>query len=289
MKLLTVTLPNNHNLFEFSDKHVGSILRTLKGWREFVKVFKSEYDGCSNNYAADLGDDLEAITVDDKRFGEMQMDEPLPLQQMAVAEDELRELGGNLLLLLDGNHTRKLARFGNIVAEMAESLSTETYTVAYGTYTCKISVVDKNGKLMYKVYETHGSRSITSNADDPQRRRTNQELILKRHLRRKAGDCAVMIKHHVHKLIVTPPVTELYLTDDGKKIQQNYTTSGQGETYIHPDARWYGCAGSFMRLYEEGMSGYAEIAEFDPVELGFLVTKVRKGKIVGVESVYLDA
>ena len=106
-------------------------------------------------------------------------------------------------------------------------------------------------------------------------------------MRDKAADCAVMIKHHVHKLIVAKPDAALYLTDDGKAIKQHYTESGQNQQYIHPDHRWYGCAGSFMRLYEDGMSGYAEIAEYDPTELGWLVTKVRNKKIVAVEPYYL--
>jgi hypothetical protein len=113
------------------------------------------------------------------------------------------------------------------------------------------------------------------------------ELILKRQLKRKFGDCAVMIKHHVHKIIVCRPEAELYLTDDGKKIKQAYTGWGQNEPYIHPDARWYGCAGSFMRLYGENTSGYAEIAEYDPMELGFIVLKIRRKKIVDLEPVYL--
>ncbi len=284
MKLLTVTLPRDHNLFHYGDVHDGSSLSTQKGWAKFVRTLTSEYDGCSNNYAIDGGDPIEAITVDDKRFSEMQMTEPLPLRQMRFATEKREPIASQLLTMLDSNHTRKLWRFGPIAEMMCEDLG-----IPFGTYTCKISIMDKKGRLMYKVYETHGSKSITSNADDPLRQRVNMQLILKRHLRRKAADCAVMIKHHVHKLIVTPPVTELFLTDNGKRIQQNYTSGGQSEAYIHPDARWYGCAGSFMRLYEDGMSGYAEIAEYDPVEIGFLVTKVRKGKIVSVEPVYLDA
>jgi len=163
----------------------------------------------------------------------------------------------------------------------------EKLGVEYGTYSTKLTVQDTNGKLMYKVFDTHGIRSIRSTADDPIRRRTNMELVLKRQLKFKAGDCAVMIKHHTHKLLVCKPESELYLVDDGKRIKQGYTGWGQTEPYIHPDARWYGNAGSFLRLYGDGMSGYAEIAEYDPVELGWLVLVVRNRKIVELKPVYL--
>lgn len=155
--------------------------------------------------------------------------------------------------------------------------------VDYGTWSAKLSIQTSDGKLMYKIFETHGIRSITSAADDPKRRRVNMQLILKRQLKFKFGDCAVMIKHHTHKLLVCKPESELYLTDNGKHIKQEYTTYGQNEDYIHPDARWYGNAGSFLRMYGEGMSGYAEINEYDPVELGFLILKVRDRKIVELE------
>ena len=113
-------------------------------------------------------------------------------------------------------------------------------------------------------------------------------LILKRHLRFKAGDCAVMIKHHTHKLLVCKPETELYLMDDGKNIKQAYTSWGQSEPYIHPDSRWYGNAGSFLKLYGKGISGYAEVLEYDPVELGFLCLIVRDKKILELKPIYLN-
>ena len=60
---------------------------------------------------------------------------------------------------------------------------------------------------------------------------------------------------------------------------------GSDKGYIHPDHRWYVSAGSFLKLYEEGVSGYAEIGEYDPVELGFAIARVRNQKIVWVDKV----
>ena len=284
MKLLSVKLPADHNYFLGGDQHYGSTLFSTSGWNEFVRCINSEYEGCSNNVVA-LGDDnIEAIMIDDKRSDAQKMAEPFVLQQMEAVTEMLKPLEGRLLYLLEGNHEGKLWRFGNVVQKIARDVGTE-----YGTVTAKMTVQSTKGNLLYKVFDTHGRKGVNSSADDPLRRDTNHNLILKRHLRRKAADCAVMIKHHVHKLLVCPPTKELILIDDGKKIRQGYTTLVQNAPEIHPDMRWYGCAGSFMKLYQDGYSGYAEIAEYDPVELGFLVLIVRGGKIIELKKHYLKA
>jgi len=193
---------------------------------------------------------------------------------------------GTLFVRRDGKPvltSNSLWRFGNLTKEVCDNLD-----VPYGTYTAKVTIQGRNNRLMYKLFVTHGSKTIRSYADDPKRRYANEKLTLKRQLKFKAGDCAVMVKGHAHKLLVCEPETELYLTDDGKAIQQGYTSWGQREPYIHPDARWYGCSGSFLRLYLPGMSGYAEIGEYDPMELGFLVLRVRDRQIQALEPVRLN-
>lgn len=283
MKLISVNLPDNHNIFHFGDKHSGSVLSSQKGWNKLIDMMTSEFDGCSNNYGIDGGDMIEAITPGDKRYNTETSKEDMVLDQIDIAVREREAIAQQLLAILMGNHELTLWGIGNITQKVCDRLN-----VPYGTYSTKLTINDIRGNLMYKIYETHGRKSINSTADDPKRRRTNMELTLKRHLKFKAADCAVMVKHHVHKLIVCKPDAELYLTDDGKQITQNYTHWGQGENYIHPDARWYGCAGSFLKLFGDGMSGYAEMAEYDPTELGFLVTKVRDKKIVEMKPVYLE-
>lgn len=282
MKLLEYKMPDNFNLFHFGDKHSGSVLSSSSGWEELINLMLHKYDGCKNNYGVDGGDAIEAICIDDKRFSPEKLKEPLPLEQMKIAIEQRRMIADKILFMLQGNHERKLCKFGDITQMICNELK-----VDYGTYTAKATFKDKNDNLMFKLYETHGFRSINSSADDPIRRDSNHQLILKRHLKDKAGDCAIMIKHHVHKLIVSKPQKKLYLTDDGNKTIQNYTHWGQNENYIHPDSRWYGCAGSFLKMYGDGFSGYAEVAEYDPVELGFLITKVRDKKIVSVEPYFL--
>lgn len=113
------------------------------------------------------------------------------------------------------------------------------------------------------------------------------ELIIKRHLKFKAGDCITMSKGHTHKLIVCQPKSELYLVDDGHEIVQKYTKSDKTGGYIHPDHRWYINTGSFLKLYGDGVSGYGELFEYDPIELGVAVIMVRNQKIDGVRRIVL--
>lgn len=282
MQLITKSLPNSHNIFIFGDLHDGSVLSSGKGWSKLINLMQSEYDGCSNNFGIDGGDMIEAITVDDKRFSQEKLTEPLPIEQMKQAIKKREPIKDKLITILQGNHELALWRFGDITKEVCEVLGVE-----YGTYTCKVTILDGRGNLMYKMFDMHGRKGLYSSADDPIRVKANMRLQLKRHLKNKAGDCILMVKHHAHKLIVAPPQYELYVTDDGKKLKQNYTEWGQNEPYIHPDARWFGCAGAFLRLYGDGISGYAERAEYDPVELGFLVWKVRDRKVIGLEPYYL--
>ena len=79
----------------------------------------------------------------------------------------------------------------------------------------------------------------------------------------------------------------LYLIDDGENIKQHYKFSITPNQKIHPDHRWYVNTGSFLRLYGDmGVSGYAEMAWYDPIMLGFSVAKVRDRELVGVEKEY---
>uniref|UniRef100_A0A6M3LM76 Putative DNA exonuclease n=1 Tax=viral metagenome TaxID=1070528 RepID=A0A6M3LM76_9ZZZZ len=286
MRILpSVKLPDNHNIFVFGDKHDGSVLSCDKGWDKLLDIMLSRYDGvpAKHNYGMEGGDMIEAIMADDPRFSPEKLTEALPLEQVKMAVKRRKPIKNKLLDILMGNHCRKLWRFGDLAKEVADTLG-----VPYGTYTAKLTIHDSEDNQMYKIYHTHGFKSVSSYADDPIRRKANTELILKRHLRNKAADCAVMIKHHTHKLLVTKPHHELYLYDNNEHIKQGYTGWGQNEEYIHPDARWYGNAGSFLKLFGEGISGYAEIFELDPTELGFLILKVRDRKIIGLDPYFLD-
>jgi len=282
MKLITKKMPVDFNLFLFGDTHEGTRLFFDGAFDTFIDTLCSPYDGlsASRNFCVHHGDAIEAVTVDDKRFDPGTVVDPrgTPFDQAKSQIKRLWPIKDKLLCLLMGNHELALRKFGNLSKVMADELG-----VPYGTYAAKITYVDHKGELIFKHYLTHGRKSITSTADDPKRRKTNMELILKRQLKFKAGDALLMSKGHTHKLLVCEPNSELYLTDDGGKLHQNYTHSRRNAGYIHPDHRWYVNTGSFYlgSLIDE--VGYAEAFEYDPLETGYAVCLVRDRIIVDVK------
>ena len=286
MKLLTKKVPTSFNLFLFGDVHLGTILFNQEAFHKFLQTVSQPYEGVDPryNFMIDHGDAIEAIAVDDKRYAAKLMTNPqdTPYDQAKDYVQMLWPVRNKIICRLQGNHERKLDRIANFAKMISDDLG-----VPYGTYTAKITYVDHRGRLMFKSYHTHGRKSITSTADDPKRRRTNLELILKRHLKFKAGDALIMSKGHSHKLLVCHPNEELYLVDDGEEISQRYTHSDRSSGYIHPDHRTYVSCGSFYNLFAIDESGYGEVAEYDPLEIGYVVVLVRNRQIHEVRRVVL--
>lgn len=283
MEILSRVLPPDHDLILASDFHEGTILRETRGLYEMRdKVEKNK-----NTFLAFGGDAVEAISVDDKRYSRDTEDPktPTPIKQYRAIKEFFKPIARKTVFALLGNHDWMMAvRYGNYLqTELCPDLG-----IPYGTYSAKMSVRDKSGKQMYKLFYTHGAKSISSVADDPIRREANMLLQLKRRLQMKAGDCEVMAMGHTHKLLVCPPIASLYLKDDGKRILSAYTEPGSG-SWIHSDHRWYANTGSFLRLYTsmemgEPVSGYAERFGYDPAEIGYVVIECRGGKIKNVRK-----
>jgi len=279
-------LPLDWNLFLFGDDHIGAALRHDSGWEQLVDMMHSKYDGlpASRNYGVHHGDVIEGILVDDKRYNEFETKEQNVLAQIYASIKALHPIRKKLLTILNGNHPRKLKNFGRITAHICKELG-----VFYGTTAVKLTYKDHKDTIQFKHYAFHGNGKISSTADDPERRKTNMRLSLKRKLKNKFGDTLLMSMGHTHKIIITKPTKDLIIIDEGNGHKQGYTgppTEYNG--YVHPDYRWYCNTGAFLKLYGEGFSGYAEVAGYDPIELGFCVAKIRKGQIVGIEKEVLD-
>ncbi len=277
MRILTCKVPRNFNLYLFGDAHSGSSLFYRKGFLKFVDTVKKDKIG----YAIDHADSIEAITTDDKRFTSDTAREPIPLKQAKDYIEMIRPIKQKIIVRLLGNHCHKLHRFGNLSEFISHQLD-----IPYGTYESKILFMDnKTDKMLFKGFFSHGFRSITNQAYDPIQREANMQVRLKRLLQEKSGDCILMSMGHTHKLIVARPTKKLWLSDDGSEIKQRYTHH-EGE-FIHPDNRWVVNTGSFLKLFQEGISGYGSIAGYDPVELGYALVEVRKGEIRDVRKIVL--
>lgn len=284
MEFVTRKTPANFNVFFIGDVHVGTLLHNENGFKKAMAMVKKPFKGVTHNVVILMGDLFEAIDTSDHRFdiysvdrGRIRADE-----QVDYLLEHLYPIRKKIVLVHEGNHEFKLKRVYNYSRHIANYLD-----VPFGTYSAITTFVDAKGKKRFKTFTTHGAGSINSVAGPPERIAANLATALKRKLMNMAGDCAVMAMGHTHKLITVDPISTLYITSDSNRVYDNYTGAAQNADYIHPDLRYYLNTGSFTKLYERGVSGYAERAGYTPMEQGFPVITVRKGLITGAEKVTL--
>lgn len=287
MQLIERVFPDNFDLYLLSDIHRGSILHHWNGFQEALDVIRKN----KNNRVIFGGDLIEGICVDDKRFNVETQDMELatPIRQCKSIVKDLLPIKDQIVAIMEGNHEWKLQSHGNLIRDVicADLFGESEKQKFFGTYSLKLTAKDRKGRPNFKVFYTHGAGSVSSVADDPIRRDANMRLSLKRKLQNKFGDCVLMAMGHVHKLLVAPPTHELYLVDDGQRIKQRYTKPGGSDERIDPSLRWYACTGSFMKLFAMGATGYGERANYDPVQLGYVVVEVRDKRISNVRAVEL--
>ena len=281
MEILSRQMPASYELILFGDTQEGNTLQYGKGFNQAIDYILNR----PNRFAIHMGDAVEGFFIDDPRYTPATLKED-PLAQAASVIEKLQPLADSkqLLTLLVGNHEWNLyKKAGNITRFIAKQLG-----IPYGGYTNVFSFLGPTGELQFKGYFTHGRKSIRSIADDPIRRDANEQLQLKQHLKAKMGDCLLMAKGHTHKLIVAGPHEQVYLLTEEMSIKEKYTHSSHADyKYIHPDHRWYVNTGSFLKTFEVGIESYSEMAEYDPIELGYAVALVVDGKLVNVRKVTL--
>lgn len=278
MEIIAKRLPSNHRIVLAGDFHIGNIMSFQEGIRDMIEEIRQSED----MYFCGVGDYMESFTIDDPHYDPRVLGEEYdPLLQAGAVVAFLKPIKNKILALGIGNHEWRVIKTGNFV----KNYICQQLGVPYGTFSYKVHIEDYDGNLMYKIFVSHGFRSISSVADSRRRKASNEELMLERRLREKASDCVVMAMGHTHKLIVSEPIHILYMTDDGNKVQANYTDVHTHDAYIHPEHRWYVNTGSFCKLYPKlGESGYAEMFGYDPVDLGYPIIHCENGRITKIEK-----
>jgi len=272
--------------FLFGDNQEGNIACARDKFQECIDYILSD----KKRYGCHMGDAFDAFWVNDPRYDPITTTKT-PIEQKNTVFEQLKKLAktGRLLNILKGNHEKALeSKAGDLSSDLCKCLQKESrcrYPIA-GTYTSKLEFIDTKNRSMCKVYLTHGRKSISSISPDPHRRRAYMQFRLKRLLEDMAGDCILMARGHSHIVLVTPPMPTLYITSSQGKLKQAYTKPGSGTTYIHPDHRWYGCTGSFLKSQmPDGIETYSEVAEYAPVELGYLVATFANRTCVDLREV----
>jgi len=229
-----------------------------------------------------MGDALECIHVGDKRY-----DPNVHRGKMAVLNaqiDTWMELHEPILdrciFLLDGNHEEHIIKTFNPAEEIALRSSGD---IAYGGRTITVNLGG------WKLFATHGSRSVNSRAGDASQRENNDCISIKRLLRDLRSDCKVMAMGHIHKLRIQEPIEKInLLTGEDGELWESYGCDYEtSDGVMHEDARWFCSTGSFVRGYINGATTYVEKAMYPPTELGFIKISTRGYQVDIVEKVIL--
>jgi len=300
MRHLDFVLPDDFNLFHIGDNHLGNSMMYERGYMMALNALDSEWGGlpASRNVAVHVGDIHEGIYMDDYRFDPGVHDAEKDMYWMVDASENMhRPYAKKFLVWMDGNHsnTRKLRPLGNSTYEHAKRVGGE-----FGTYQAVLTFKTVHGTVMFRNFVGHGWGSISSKVKPGKRAKANREISLMMKLAAKASNCMLMCMGHTHQLEVYTPHQELYMRHvGGGKIIQGYTNPEKyyGDVdYIPDELRYYANTGSFLKLYRpvkydedrKHSSGYAEMAGYDPVALGFTVTEVRNGRIQAVRKIVVD-
>lgn len=278
MQILQWQVPDSYELILFGDSQEGNALTYHKGYASCIDYILSG----KHRYAIHMGDEQEGYYFDDPRYTpETLLSDPLAQQKQVIQDLKPLAKAKRLITILYGNHSHKLyPKVGNVTKSTCEALG-----IQYGGFSAVVEFLDRQG-IQFKAFITHGRKLIRSIADDPIRNLANLQLQLKQHLKNKMGDCVLMAKGHTHRLIVSDPRSQLYLTTE-PDIREHYTHNppfGKGG-YVHPDFRWYCNTGSFLKTFGAGVTSYGEMGEYDPVQMGYIVAEVNDRLITNVRTV----
>lgn len=281
-------MPDNFELVLFGDNQEGNIASAREKYRECIEYVCAG----KNRYGVHMGDACDAFWVDDVKRYDPHTTKTTPIAQRKENVKLLTPLvkTGRLLTVLKGNHEhaveRKVGEYSEDFCELLRERGGKAYPL-YGTYSHKLEFLDKKGSLMFKAYLTHGRKMISSVSPDPHRKRANMQYRLKLILEQLCGDAILMAQGHCHLVLVTPPIPTVYLTSDKGRLKQNYSHAGSGKVgaFIPGDYRWYGCTGSFLKTFVEGVDTYSEMAQYAPTELGYLIADIRDRTVANLREI----
>ena len=229
-------LPEKLVVYLLGDLHVGSSGLTRRKVKIAVDMIKRQ----KNARCVMMGDLIEAIMADDYRYNPLQNNGKYQTidEQCKEVAGILRPIRKKCLAMLDGNHEETVHKTIKTDVLIGEALGLDKKI--YGGRTVKIII---NNKV--KLFCTHGSGKVNSEAGDPEQIERNEAIKVKRKLRRLQSDCIVMAMGHIHKLRVTGPFPRLSIIGNDRMEQVYPEPEMRKDGTINEDERWYCSTGSF--------------------------------------------
>lgn len=280
MQIVPFEAPDSFEFVLAGDNQRGNAAEHREGFCECLDYVLDT----KNCFMAHMGDEVEAYWIS-HRFYDPEIHKDPPLKAVKEIRRQLKPLAREkkLITMLFSNHSHKLyPHYGDVTRDTCEELG-----VPYGTFSCKVEFSWKRAPAM-KWYLTHGRKRIGSVSPDAKRNLANRLYQLQQHLYRKAGDCVLMAKGHVHQVLISKPDPQLYMVSGAGKVRKKYTQPGMvAGDYIPPDMRYYCATGSFLKGQLMGVNTYPEMFELDPVDLGYVKVIVQDRQIADVVPVIL--
>lgn len=285
-------MPNDYNLYQISDIHLGPACCFKRGVRNAVEMVKNDPKG----YIVFTGDATDAIRPKDHRYAHSTMDREewlmTPQQQADKVIQMFKPVKEKILTWMLGNHEYDAINTFDICRYICNGLG----DIQWGGISCKLIAQHKKKtkKIMHKFYFHHGKGSLPAGAKDSIQRKANKLANMKMRLTNTCHtDCIYMGISHFHPdrfLIIEPTIDEeLMMTDrKGEIIEERRFTTKQNAKYIPPESRYYACSNGFLRTLGKPGSGvisYSEIAMYPPTRLGWLKLKVRDRNLIDVSGV----
>src|SRR3990170_2227358 len=103
-----MNLEPDHDIYLAGDMHEGALAQSAEDLQPFIEDVLANPRG----HFVGMGDYVEAILVDDKRFDleSTDLDQPRPLTQYQSIVAKLRPIREKTILLIQGNHDYHIAR-----------------------------------------------------------------------------------------------------------------------------------------------------------------------------------
>lgn len=279
-------MPRDYTLFDASDLHFGALNCHTKGVAKMIAKIQTT----PNAYLSMMGDAMEAILPNDKRYAHSTVDRAMltPQAQRDALIEAFRPIADRIIAWGIGNHELKLINTLNVSADICKALGVE-----YGGYSYIFTATTAKGRPMHRMMLTHGAGGMPQGAKDPVQRDANRRAWLKRKLANTGWNgCVYMSMGHTHHGLIQPPTTELevglVMSDSGHIEQIRRSSVKQSSRIIPVDDRWYANRPSFLRTYAppgSGVTPYSEMAMYAPADLGWLEVEVKDGNVVNVVNV----
>jgi len=245
VKLPYKHIPSSFHLYCVGDTHIGNSEVSESAIESMIRTVRSK----KNSFICLLGDQIESIMISDKRFSldnHLNRGPRIDAQRDAFLEI-MDPLGDRCGWIIDGNHERRLANIALPNKDIARAWNT-----IYANGTLAKAIFPG-----FRLCSWHGAGYIGSYAGDQKQRHTNEQIALKRKLRRlPAQDADVLVSGHYHRLILSEPDSRLIMLTDAERneLVSDYSRPGhipvneaRGLFRVPEEEKWYMSCGAFLR------------------------------------------